>query len=52
MLHLDHPVHGMVEVPFETLEADRDQSVVVWLADRASTRAPGLRLVTDRAANA
>ncbi|NQE70108.1 hypothetical protein NG2371_04576 [Nocardia gamkensis] len=52
MLHLDHPVHGMVGVPFETLAADRDQSVVVWLADRASTHAPGLRLVTDRAANA
>ncbi|MFE7746461.1 helix-turn-helix transcriptional regulator [Nocardia sp. NPDC057455] len=50
-LHLDHPVHGMVEVPFETLEADRDQSVVVWLADRASMHAPGLRLVPNRAAN-
>ncbi|MBF6228186.1 helix-turn-helix domain-containing protein [Nocardia abscessus] len=51
MLHFDHPVHGMVEVPFETLEADRDQSVVVWLVDRASTHAPGLRLVANRAAN-
>ncbi|MBF6337057.1 helix-turn-helix domain-containing protein [Nocardia abscessus] len=51
MLHLDHPVHGPVEVPFETLEADRDQSVVVWLVDRASTHAPGLRLVANRAAN-
>ncbi|MEU2043764.1 helix-turn-helix transcriptional regulator [Nocardia niwae] len=52
-LHLDHPVHGVVEVPFENLEADgRDQSVVVWLIDRASTNAPGLRLVSNRAANA
>lgn len=51
MLRLDHPVHGMVEVPFETLEADRDQSVVVWLVNRASTHAPGLRLVANRAAN-
>ncbi|WP_330228866.1 helix-turn-helix transcriptional regulator [Nocardia sp. NBC_00508] len=50
-LQLDHPVHGPVEVPFETLEADRDQSVVVWLADRASTHAPGLRLVPNRAVN-
>ncbi|MGK8525452.1 helix-turn-helix domain-containing protein [Nocardia asteroides] len=51
-LHLNHPVHGVVEVPFETLEADRDQSVVVWLVDKASTHAPGLRLVPSRAANA
>lgn len=51
-LHLDHPVHGSVEVPFEMLEADRrDQSVVVWLVDRASIHAPGLRLVPNRAAN-
>ncbi|MEV6325862.1 helix-turn-helix transcriptional regulator [Nocardia sp. NPDC051787] len=50
-LQLDHPVHGLVEVPFETLEADRDQSVVVWLIDRASTHAPGLRLVPNRAVN-
>ncbi|WP_454195598.1 helix-turn-helix transcriptional regulator [Nocardia sp. Marseille-Q1738] len=51
-LQLDHPVHGLVEVPFETLETDRDQSVVVWLIDRASTHAPGLRLVpTNRAVN-
>ncbi len=51
-LHLDHPAHGMVEVSFETLEADRDQSIIVWLADKANMHAPGLRLVTDRAANA
>ncbi|WP_067478226.1 helix-turn-helix domain-containing protein [Nocardia amamiensis] len=50
-LQLDHPVHGLVEVPFETLEADRDQSVVVWLTDRASMHAPGLRLVPNRAVN-
>ncbi|MEU2036423.1 helix-turn-helix domain-containing protein [Nocardia amamiensis] len=50
-LQLDHPEHGLVEVPFETLEADRDQSVVVWLPDRASTHAPGLRLVQNRAVN-
>ncbi len=50
-LHLDHPVHGTVEVPFETLEADRDQSVVIWLAERANMHAPGLRLVPNRAAN-
>lgn len=50
-LQLDHPVHGPVDVPFETLEADRDQSLIVWLADRASTHAPGLRLVPNRAVN-
>ncbi|MGQ4599267.1 MmyB family transcriptional regulator [Nocardia sp. R6R-6] len=44
-LELDHPVHGLIEIPYETLEVDRDQSVVVWLADRAGAHAPGLRLV-------
>lgn len=49
LLRLDHPVHGLVEVPFETLEADRDQSVIVWLVDQAMTQPQGLRLVRPAA---
>ncbi|WP_280429014.1 helix-turn-helix transcriptional regulator [Nocardia brasiliensis] len=49
MLQLDHPVHGRVDVPFETLEADRDQSVIVWLVDQAQTQTQGLRLVRPAA---
>ncbi|TQM30939.1 helix-turn-helix protein [Nocardia bhagyanarayanae] len=51
VLKFDHPVHGAVDVPFETMETDRDQSVVVWLLDQAAARATGLRLVHNRAAN-
>ncbi|MEU7628501.1 helix-turn-helix transcriptional regulator [Nocardia sp. NPDC049220] len=51
ILRLDHPVHGPIDVPFETLEADRDQSLIVWLADRARIHSPGLRLVPNRAVN-
>ncbi|MEV6278376.1 helix-turn-helix transcriptional regulator [Nocardia sp. NPDC051832] len=45
-LHFDHPEHGTVEVPFEMMSADRDQSVVVWLTDKVETNARGLRLVS------
>lgn len=52
VLHFEHPEHGAVEVPFETLDADRDQSVVVWLTRQTEAKAPALRLVHNRAANA
>ncbi|MGV9820882.1 helix-turn-helix transcriptional regulator [Nocardia xishanensis] len=51
VLEFDHPVYGEVDVPFETMTTDRDQSVVVWLLDQAATRSQGLRLVHNRAAN-
>lgn len=51
MLHIDHPVHGLVQVPFETLEADRDQSIIVWLTDHAQSQTHGLRLVRPAAVN-
>ncbi|MFG1791456.1 helix-turn-helix transcriptional regulator [Nocardia sp. NPDC049149] len=51
MLHIDHPEHGQVAVPFETLEADRDQSIVVWLVDQAQVQTQGLRLVRSTAVN-
>ncbi|MBF6211054.1 helix-turn-helix domain-containing protein [Nocardia puris] len=51
LLRFDHPTHGTIDVPVETMETDSDQSVVVWLVDRAATHSPGLRLVHNRAAN-
>ncbi|MGW0047669.1 helix-turn-helix transcriptional regulator [Nocardia cyriacigeorgica] len=50
LLRFDHPVHGAVDVPFETLETTSDQSLIVWLTDRVQST--GLHLVRDRAANA
>ncbi|WP_054815068.1 helix-turn-helix transcriptional regulator [Nocardia arizonensis] len=44
-LEFDHPVHGRLDVPYETLDTERDQSVVIWLTDRTVAQAPGLRLV-------
>ncbi|PFX05270.1 helix-turn-helix domain-containing protein [Nocardia farcinica] len=44
-LRLDHPVHGTLTLTAETLETQRDQTVVVWLPDRALPREPGLRLI-------
>lgn len=44
-LRLNHPVHGALTITVETLETRRDQSVVVWLPDRALSREPGLRLL-------
>lgn len=51
VLTFDHPVHGEIDVPFETLDSDRDQSIVIWLTDRTAAQAPGLRLVESRAVN-
>lgn len=51
VLEFEHPEHGPLDVPFEILDTDRDQSVVIWLTDRTAAQAPGLRLVTRSAAN-
>lgn len=44
-LRFDHPEHGHIDIPFETLNGDRDQSIVVCLTDQAQAQSPGLRLV-------
>ncbi|MFI5718816.1 helix-turn-helix domain-containing protein [Nocardia sp. NPDC051750] len=50
VLRFDHPELGTVDVPFETLDSDTDQSLVVWLVDRTATSGHGLRLVPPHAA--
>jgi len=50
-LRLNHPVHGALTITVETLETRRDQSVVVWLPDRALSREPGLRLLRGERAS-
>ncbi|WP_040837452.1 helix-turn-helix transcriptional regulator [Nocardia brevicatena] len=49
ILRFDHPDHGRVDVSFEMMEADREQTLVIWLVDRAHTAAPALRLIRPRA---
>lgn len=49
-LHIEHPALGQVAVPFETLDAAGDHSVVVWLTQQTQARAPELRLVHNRPA--
>ena len=44
-MRLDHPEHGHLDIPFETLNADRDQGIIVWLTGQAQAQSPGLRLV-------
>ncbi|WP_328395792.1 helix-turn-helix transcriptional regulator [Nocardia sp. NBC_00416] len=48
-LRFDHPELGTVDVPFESLESDRQQSLVVWLVDRAPASGQSLRLVPRQA---
>ncbi|WP_040791731.1 helix-turn-helix transcriptional regulator [Nocardia paucivorans] len=50
VLGFDHPDHGRVDVSFEMMEADREQTLVIWLLDREQASAPALRLVRSRAA--
>ncbi|MBC7303125.1 MAG: helix-turn-helix domain-containing protein [Nocardia sp.] len=51
LLGFEHPVRGTLTFTVQTLSADRDQNVVIWLPREAAARAPELRLVQDRAAN-
>lgn len=50
-LVLRHPVHGTLSLTVEALETRREQSVVVWLPDRALAREPGLRLLRGERAS-
>ncbi|MGV9679363.1 helix-turn-helix transcriptional regulator [Nocardia sp. NPDC003482] len=45
-MHLDHPLRGVVEIEFETLDPAADQSVQVWFLDRHA-RKPNLRVVNE-----
>ncbi|MFJ2834892.1 helix-turn-helix transcriptional regulator [Nocardia sp. NPDC087230] len=49
LLGFEHPVRGTVTFTVQTLAAERDQQVVVWLPREAATRAPELRLVPGHA---
>ncbi len=44
-MRFDHPEYGHIDIPFEALNADKDQCIVVWLTDQAQAQSPGLRLV-------
>ncbi|MFF0543076.1 helix-turn-helix transcriptional regulator [Nocardia thailandica] len=48
-LRLEHPDRGTLSFTVQTLEAARDQRVVVWLPGADAARAPELRLLRGRA---
>jgi transcriptional regulator with XRE-family HTH domain len=50
-MSLDHPDHGHLDIAFEALDADRDQSIIIWLTHQAQARVPELHLVRNRAVN-
>lgn len=47
VMQVRHPVRGDVEVEFETMDPNPDQSLIVWFVDRRRAHAPGLRLVNE-----
>lgn len=49
LLGFEHPSRGTLTFTVQTLSADRDQQVVIWLPREAAARAPELRLVPGRA---
>lgn len=49
LLGFEHPVRGTLTFTVQTLAADRDQQVVIWLPREAAARAPELRLVPGHA---
>ncbi|MEV6359858.1 helix-turn-helix transcriptional regulator [Nocardia asteroides] len=52
LLGFEHPVRGTVTYTVQTLAADRDQQVVIWLPREVATRTPELRLVPGRVVGA
>ncbi|MGW6730302.1 helix-turn-helix transcriptional regulator [Nocardia sp. NPDC055029] len=48
LLGFEHPSRGTLTFTVQTLSADRDQQVVIWLPRQAAARAPELRLVPGR----
>ncbi|MGW6425618.1 helix-turn-helix transcriptional regulator [Nocardia sp. NPDC055053] len=49
LLGFEHPSRGTLTFTVQTLSADRDQQVVIWLPRQAAARAPELRLVPGHA---
>ncbi|MEV0332185.1 helix-turn-helix transcriptional regulator [Nocardia sp. NPDC050717] len=49
LLGVEHPTRGTLTFTVQTLSADRDQQVVVWLPRQTAARAPELRLVPGHA---
>ncbi|MFD3506409.1 helix-turn-helix transcriptional regulator [Nocardia sp. NPDC058666] len=45
LLGFEHPTRGTLTYTVQTLSADKDQQVVVWLPRETATRTPELRLV-------
>ncbi|MFF2085802.1 helix-turn-helix transcriptional regulator [Nocardia sp. NPDC058176] len=48
-LAFDHPTRGQITYTVQTLTAERDQEVVIWLPDQTAARTPELRLLPGRA---
>ncbi|MFD4456450.1 helix-turn-helix transcriptional regulator [Nocardia sp. NPDC058480] len=49
LLGFEHPTRGTLTYTVQTLSADKDQQVVIWLPRETAARAPELRLVPGRA---
>lgn len=49
LLGFEHPSRGTLTFTVQTLSADRDQQVVIWLPRQTAARAPELRLVPGHA---
>ncbi|MFD3591806.1 helix-turn-helix transcriptional regulator [Nocardia sp. NPDC058640] len=45
LLGFEHPTRGTLTYTVQTLSADKDQQVVIWLPRETATRTPELRLV-------
>ncbi|WP_336080914.1 MmyB family transcriptional regulator [Nocardia sp. SSK8] len=48
LLGVEHPTLGALTFTVQTLTADRDQEVVIWLPRQAVAHTPALRLVPDQ----
>jgi hypothetical protein len=48
LLGFEHPSRGTLTYTVQTLSADKDQQVVIWLPRETAARAPELRLVQQR----
>ncbi|MFD4443545.1 helix-turn-helix transcriptional regulator [Nocardia sp. NPDC058519] len=49
LLGFEHPTRGTLTYTVQTLSADKDQQVVIWLPRETAARAPELRLVPGHA---
>ncbi|MCA2206345.1 helix-turn-helix transcriptional regulator [Nocardia rosealba] len=51
LLGLEHPTRGTLTFTVQTLSAENDQQIVIWLPRETAARAPELRLIHPQAAN-